>query len=289
MPSSTTGPRGGRAVAWIGFVFGSIISTAGNVLYTWIPPQGKPETWAPTLTAQLFAAVWPIALLLSVEVLSRVQWAPGLPWTVARYGGAGTVALGSGVISYGHLSGVLASWQYGTVGAHVGPLVLDGLMVVSGFALLCPADRASVGAAPATTRPSAPRIQAMEPGGALEPERLPVAAVATTAPAAAPPQPSAPYVHDPRDLEQDTPEWWVRYDAIPPCTVQGHLPDGSNTVKGAKARVWLQHEWEAGRDPQGSVVDKVVGGPSQGRQARRLLKQAGILPPPKPPVLVAAS
>jgi hypothetical protein len=55
---------------------------------------------------------------------------------LARYGGAGTVAVGSAVISYGHLREVLIAWDYGALGAAVGPLVLDGLMVVSGFALL---------------------------------------------------------------------------------------------------------------------------------------------------------
>jgi hypothetical protein len=57
-------------------------------------------------------------------------------WALARYGGAGTVAVGSAVISYGHLHEVLLAWDYGALGAAVGPLVLDGLMVVSGFALL---------------------------------------------------------------------------------------------------------------------------------------------------------
>ena len=120
MTPDQTGPRGGRAVAWVGFVFGSVISTAGNVLYTWIPPDQSAPGWAPTITAQVFAAVWPIALLLSVEVLSRVQWSAGRWWSLARYGGAGTVALGSAVISYGHLYGVLDKWQYGHLGAGVG-------------------------------------------------------------------------------------------------------------------------------------------------------------------------
>src|ERR1041385_7384479 len=78
----------------------------------------------------------PIGLLLSVEVLSRVRWHHGRWWRLARVGGAGAVAVGSAVISYGHLRDVLLAWGYGPLGAGVGPLVLDGLMVVSGFALL---------------------------------------------------------------------------------------------------------------------------------------------------------
>jgi hypothetical protein len=130
---------GGQLVAWAGFVFGSVMSIAANVLHAWLPADYHPPGWAPPLTAQIGAAVWPIGLLISVEVLSRVAWPPGWQWALARYGGAGTVALGSAVISYGHLHGVLQAWGYGWLGSAVGPLVLDGLMTVSGFALLAQA------------------------------------------------------------------------------------------------------------------------------------------------------
>ena len=127
---------GGRLVSWVGFVFGSIMSVAANVLHTWLPAADMGPGWTPGIASQVGAAVWPIGLLLSVEVLSRVQWQTGFWWSLARYGGAGTVAFGSAVISYGHLRDVLLAWGYGTLAAHVGPLVLDGLMVISGFALL---------------------------------------------------------------------------------------------------------------------------------------------------------
>jgi hypothetical protein len=127
---------GARFVAWLGFVFGSVMSVAANVLHAWLPAAERPAGWFPGIAPQVGSAVWPIGLLLSVEVLSRVRWAPGFWWALARYGGAGTVAVGSAVISYGHLREVLIAWDYGPVGAAVGPLVLDGLMVVSGFALL---------------------------------------------------------------------------------------------------------------------------------------------------------
>jgi hypothetical protein len=129
-------PSGARFVAWLGFVFGSVMSVAANVLHAWLPAEERPAEWSPGIAPQVGSAVWPIGLLLSVEVLSRVPWAAGFWWALARYGGAGTVAVGSAVISYGHLREVLLAWDYGALGAAVGPLVLDGLMVVSGFALL---------------------------------------------------------------------------------------------------------------------------------------------------------
>jgi hypothetical protein len=132
-------PAGGKppqVVAWCGFVFGSVVSVAANVLAARIPPRDAPAGWSPRLDAQVGAAVWPVALLLSVEVLSRIPWPDGWLWKLARYGGVGLVAAGSAVISYQHIRDVLVSWGYPVLSAGVGPLVVDGLMTASGFALL---------------------------------------------------------------------------------------------------------------------------------------------------------
>jgi hypothetical protein len=135
-PRPGQGAPGGRLVAWAGFVFGSATSIAANVLHAWLPAAHEPPGWTPGLPPQIGATVWPIGLMLAVEALSRIKWPRGFGWGLARYGGAGAVALGSAVISYGHLRDVLLAWQYGPLPAAVGPLVLDGLMVVCGFALL---------------------------------------------------------------------------------------------------------------------------------------------------------
>lgn len=134
--------KGARVASWAGFLFGTVISVAANVLHAWLPlispspERAVPAGWTPGLAPQIGAAVWPLALLISVEVLTRVPWPNELRWNLARYGGAGIVALGAAVISYGHLNNVLEAWHYTTAGAFMGPLVIDGLMVISGFALL---------------------------------------------------------------------------------------------------------------------------------------------------------
>lgn len=133
---ATTVSAGGRFTARIGFVFGSVTSVAANVLAARIPPAHAGPYWSPNIAAEIGAAVWPLILLLSVEILARVSWPNVWHWALAKFGGAGTVALGSAVISYGHIRAVLASWNYNSTGADVGPLVVDGLMVISGFALL---------------------------------------------------------------------------------------------------------------------------------------------------------
>ena len=127
---------GARFTAWFGFTFGSVVSVAANWLAAWLPAPDMPPDWHPGLAAQLGAAVWPIALVVSVEVLTRTAWGDGRHWLAVRFGGVTVVALGSGVISYNHIHDVLLSWGYDPLSAGIGPLVVDGLMVISGFALL---------------------------------------------------------------------------------------------------------------------------------------------------------
>jgi hypothetical protein len=127
-----------------------LVSVAGNWLHAWLPAAEHPAGWSPTLATQVGAAVWPVALLVAVEVLSRTPWPGGKAWGVVRIGGVGVVAAGSAVISYGHIHAVLKSWGYDNLGAGVGPLVIDGLMVISGFALLAMSGQAT---APTNAKP----------------------------------------------------------------------------------------------------------------------------------------
>ncbi|MEU6587016.1 DUF2637 domain-containing protein [Nocardia sp. NPDC046763] len=140
--TAPTTPRG-RGVARTGFVFGSLTSVATNVLHTFLPTVHMPAGLTLVIAARIGSAVWPLGLLLSVEVLARVSWRRGRGWSIARFGGAGAVAFGSAVISYSHVRDVLLAWGYGHPAAEFGPLTLDGLMVVCGFALLSltPGDR----------------------------------------------------------------------------------------------------------------------------------------------------
>ncbi|WP_458690466.1 terminase gpP N-terminus-related DNA-binding protein [Nocardia tengchongensis] len=135
MTAPTMTPRG-RGVARTGFVFGSLTSVATNVLHTYLPTIHMPTGLTLVIAARVGSAVWPLGLLLSVEVLARVSWRRGRGWSIARFGGAGAVAFGSAVISYSHVRDVLLAWGYGHPAAEFGPLTLDGLMVVCGFALL---------------------------------------------------------------------------------------------------------------------------------------------------------
>jgi hypothetical protein len=128
--------RGGKAYSVIGFVAGAVVSVAFNVLAARIPPEHAPASWQPNLAAEVGAVVWPLFLLIAVEVISRVPWPKGWGWMLARIAGVVAVALVGAVISYQHIEAVLLTWGYNPLSAGVGPLAVDGLMVVSGFGML---------------------------------------------------------------------------------------------------------------------------------------------------------
>ena len=74
--------------------------------------------------------------LVAIEVLARVSWPAGGRWLAIRFGGLGPVALVAAVVSYRHLSGLLAFYGEDTITSTVGPLAVDGLMVMATGALL---------------------------------------------------------------------------------------------------------------------------------------------------------
>jgi hypothetical protein len=41
-PAAAAVPAGARFVAWLGFVFGSVMSVAANVLHAWLPADERP-------------------------------------------------------------------------------------------------------------------------------------------------------------------------------------------------------------------------------------------------------
>jgi hypothetical protein len=120
--------RGAWLVSWSAFAAGTAVSIAANVMHAMAVTNSQ--------AAWVGAAFWPIALLLAVEVITRVRWPHGLWYSTARYGGTGLVALVAAIVSYRHMAGLLATWGEDTLNAHIGPLAVDGLMVVAGFALL---------------------------------------------------------------------------------------------------------------------------------------------------------
>jgi DNA-binding transcriptional ArsR family regulator len=133
----------GRGWAYAGAVLGGSVSVAANIAHTFIPPTGAPSGWAPPTGAVALSALWPVMVLVAVEILGRVAWPAGWRWWVLRWGGLTPVTAVAAVVSYRHLSGLLASYGEDAVVAVIGPLAIDGLMVISSAALLSLSGQAS--------------------------------------------------------------------------------------------------------------------------------------------------
>lgn len=121
----------GRVISLVAFAAGITVSIAANMLHAHIgdSPAGPAEL--------IGAAFWPIALLLALEVLTRVSWPAGFWWWgFARFVGVGLVALVAAFVSYRHMAGLLTDWGEDWWNAHLGPLAVDGLMLIAAAALL---------------------------------------------------------------------------------------------------------------------------------------------------------
>lgn len=142
----------GLGWARFGFGLGVVASTAANIAHSFTPSAdlvhrtnelaaatGRTvdwSTWTPPLGTIIAAAFWPIALVVSVEVISRVMWPEGWRWKLMRFGGVAIVAAVAAFISYKHLHGLIRAYGEDAWSAAVGPLAIDGLMVVCSAALL---------------------------------------------------------------------------------------------------------------------------------------------------------
>ena len=126
-------PTSGKAWAWAGLLTGIGASVSANVAHSFIRPN-------PQLGAIIASAFWPVALLIALEIIARVQWPKGKWWSATRYGGLTAVAIIAAIVSYRHMSGLLAFYGEDGITSTLGPISVDGLMVVSSAALLAISD-----------------------------------------------------------------------------------------------------------------------------------------------------
>jgi hypothetical protein len=126
----------GRAWAYIGAVLGGSVSIAANIAHSYVPPVGAPGGWSPKDGAVAGAVFWPVALFVATEILTRVAWPSGLGWQLLRWLGMLPVAVVAALVSYRHLSGLLAFYGEEPIVSVLGPLAVDGLMVMATGAIL---------------------------------------------------------------------------------------------------------------------------------------------------------
>jgi Protein of unknown function (DUF2637) len=113
-----------RMLARLTLVLGVAASIAANVLHA----RNNP-------VSQGIAAWPPLALLLTVELVSRVPvHRRGL--AVIRIGATTAIAAIAAWVSYWHMAGVTARYGESPASAHLMPLCVDGLVVVASISLV---------------------------------------------------------------------------------------------------------------------------------------------------------
>jgi hypothetical protein len=183
--------RPGRGWAYTGAILGGLVSIAANVAHSFLPPHNAPPDWAPEPGAVVGAIVWPVFLFIAVEILARTAWPHGWSWHVLRWAGLLPVAGVAAFVSYRHLSGLLAHYGEEPIVQVIGPLAVDGLMIMATAALLAGGRAASITAHVPTASTVAP-VQPSTPP-ALVPPAAPAPMPVTPpnpAPVAAEPPPA---------------------------------------------------------------------------------------------------
>lgn len=165
----------GRSWAYAGAILGGVVSTAANIAHSYVPPAGAASDWSPRAGAVVGAVFWPVALFIAAEILARTAWPAGRRWVALRYLGLLPVALVAAVVSYRHLSGLLRYYGEDTLTATIGPLAVDGLMIMATAALM----------AAGHPQPSSPATES-SPTAAVVPEPTPAGRTPDPTPAPAP-------------------------------------------------------------------------------------------------------
>jgi hypothetical protein len=129
-------PKSGKGWAWAGCTFGIVVSLTANVGSEFVRPENAPANWSPNSAAAAFAISWPVIVLIAVEIIARVNWPFGFFWRLNRYVGLVAVAFIAALSSYHHMSVLLASWGEWRPIVVLGPLGVDGLMMISSLGLL---------------------------------------------------------------------------------------------------------------------------------------------------------
>jgi hypothetical protein len=241
----------GRVWAYVGAVLGGSVSIAANVAHSYVPPDGAPDGWTPHAGAVAAAAVWPVIALLGLEILARNRLRPGLLWATVRLGMVPVAAVAA-FVSYRHMSALLTFYGEDGWSAGLGPLAVDGLMVMAAAVLLAePMEGAST--ARSRTEPTA-AWTARTPLGQAVLDRLtgPV-----QEPSTQPPEPVQDQPVD-RPREPSTPRPRTRpADELAPRRRASRKPSTKASTRGpTKAEQAVMDELGVSRSKAGEILRK---------------------------------
>jgi hypothetical protein len=123
--------EGREGVHWphLALVLGGSGSVAANVAHAYV--HGSPA-----VGAVVASVLWPVMVVVAVELLISTPWPAGWTWAVTRFVGVGLVGVVAAVVSYRHMSGLLTAYGEDHVVSGLGPVAVDGLMVMATASLV---------------------------------------------------------------------------------------------------------------------------------------------------------
>ena len=103
MSTRTTAP----AYGWphLALVLGGSSSVAANVAHAHV------ASGSPPIGGVAASVLWPVFVFVAVELLISTARPPGWAWMLTRVVGVGLVALVAAVVSYRHMSKLLATYS----------------------------------------------------------------------------------------------------------------------------------------------------------------------------------
>jgi hypothetical protein len=191
----------GRGWAYTGAILGITVSVTANIAHARIPTH-------PHTGAVAFAALWPLFLFVTIEIMARTPWPHLHRWKWVRFGGLTIVGVVAAIVSYRHQAGLLAFYGEDALTTVIGPLAVDGLLLTATGALIATSrTRQAAPAAPATAViPATPVPVTPAPA----PVRVAQDKAATVPPPVTPPRPplsppdqSRAYVASHPDMTRD--------------------------------------------------------------------------------------
>jgi hypothetical protein len=173
-----------------------------------------------------------VFLFVAVEILARTVWPQGWSWILLRWAGLLPVAGVAAFVSYRHLSALLAHYGEDTIVTIVGPLAVDGLMIMATGALIA-GKRAALMAVDADVAPEPALVPAQAVTTPVAPVTTPASPAVAAVPSVTVPPRATSTPAPPRARQDPTP----RATPSPrPAPTRASTPASTDTNVAAKAQ-----------------------------------------------------
>lgn len=125
-----TRETGGRSWAYAAMLTGGTISVWANIEHARILGDAHRAGASAQALSIVFAVFWPLCTLMALEIITRAVVLRGYRHIPLRYGALLPIGLVAGTVSYLDISALLRHYGAQPVVSTIGPLAIDGLMLL---------------------------------------------------------------------------------------------------------------------------------------------------------------